>query len=99
MTPANATAIDEGRKTMTRRLVKPQPPSVRYEYKGGIGSGWHEWVTDTRPGHGLRHCAKAPYTVGQRRWLREPHYRYGKWVKNGLTKKTKKQTTSLKKRK
>lgn len=87
MTPANATAIDEGRKGMTRWLVKPQPPSEKYQYTGLVpNSDYHEWLTDPRPGHGLRHCAKAPFAVSQRLYLKEPHYRYGKWVANGKTK-------------
>ncbi len=79
MTPDNIVAIDEGRKGMTRRLVKPQPPSNKYQYKGGIGKGWHEWLTDPRHGHWLRHCVKTPYAVGQLLYIREKWAAHKNW--------------------
>lgn len=91
MTPGNIVAIDEDRKHMTRRLLNPQPPTDKYQFVTQCSnSAYYEIRTDPRHGHGLRHCVKLPYTTGQHLYIKEPHYHYGKWVKNGLT-KTKKQ--------
>ena len=88
-TPDMAEAANKGLKTQTRRLVNPQPPSDKYQYTGPMpNSEYHEWLSDPRPGHGLRHCVKAPYTIGQRLYHKEAHYRYGKWAKTGDLTKT-----------
>ncbi len=72
-------AILKGQKTMTRRVVK----NAVYMTCDGKDitpkdldvSGW------------VKLC---PYgEVGDRLWCRETHYRFGHWIKNGLTKKGK----------
>lgn len=105
MTPPNIVAIDELRKTMTRRLCKVQPPDETYQLLTCISTtgdkrneGKHCWAvvdglnitkdTDT--------YFKAPYAVGDELWIKEPHYRYGKWARNGLAKKTKKPAWAFK---
>jgi len=79
--PPMATAIIEDRKTMTRRLVGPQP-------EAGTDSPYHVGKGDRRM---ARVC---PYgSVGDRLYVREEHYRFGHWelitdekTKNGLAK-------------
>lgn len=72
--PDMAQVADEGRKGQTRRIIKPQPVRVN---KNGIAF----WDNGTPVDYRL-----SPYAVGQRMYLKETHYRYGKWRKNGTTK-------------
>lgn len=82
-------AILEGRKTMTRRVIKPQPKT---EGLAGVypdlynhGPQWAFWLPDKRMTE--PRTWKCPYgQVGDRLWVRETHYRWGRWVKNGFTK-------------
>lgn len=60
-------AILDGRKTMTRRVVKPQP---EMELDGEIlpdGTGGYGW------GPVLPPWSKWPYQIGDRLWVREKH--------------------------
>jgi len=77
--PDMVKAADEGRKTQTRRII-----TRRHLYCQP-----HQTVEDVIAElkynqEGLLNCC--PYVVGQRLYLKETHYRYGKWVKNGKTK-------------
>ena len=79
-------AILEGRKAQTRRVIKPQPVD---------GSVWDKdsmlfIVPMSRLGI-MRNC---PYgQVGDRLWVRETHYRFGRWVPNGFSKTGKQKWT------
>lgn len=66
-------ALLDGRKTQTRRVLKPQP-----EFRGGCGD-WHdaeEWGWETEDGDQLSVLDIAPngYHRGDRLWVREAHY-------------------------
>ena len=73
-------AILKGRKTMTRRVIKPQPEiNTRYEIAviedeklkicgRGIGDIWE-----------TRRIYKMPYHVGDILWVRETFQAWGKW--------------------
>ena len=85
-------AILEGRKTQTRREVKPQPPntyisfhldtpfSVRFE-NIDTGSGY-----DSQGNPLGMHTVRSPYQPGDILWVRENYYQYGYWIMAGTTK-------------
>jgi len=77
-------AID-GSKTMTRRVVKPQPTS------SNCGEDYLDWKRSGKqiPGHYAkqsfaRFCA--PHQKDDILWVREEYYEYGRWVVDGKTK-------------
>src|SRR6185437_6514189 len=89
-------AILDNRKTQTRRIVKLKHlhmPDVGAIHPDGSGKGWIAWAPGkgvtaefTRQAYPGNHGFKCPYgQVGDVLWVREEHYRYGKWVKNGET--------------
>lgn len=59
-------AILEGRKTVTRRVVKPQPPATAYVSKGRSDYGWSFWEDNPE-----KHYMKPPYRPGDILWVRE----------------------------
>jgi len=81
-------AVLDGRKTMTRRtnglgiINKPPQSMGDWQFIGMVNGSAH-FIT-SRCGDIRITC---PYgTVGDRLGVKETHYRYGRWVKNGLTK-------------
>lgn len=58
--------IMEGRKTVTRRVVKPQPPATSVVRKRGCAWDWSLWE-DCDMGHMM----KLPYHPGDILWVRE----------------------------
>jgi hypothetical protein len=92
--PEMVQAILEGRKTMTRRVVKLKnilsPKSI---HKDGSGKGWVAWsprkvsAEETARLYPGEDGFKCPYgQPGDVLWVRETHYRYGSWFKNGVSK-------------
>lgn len=84
-----AKAILAGKKTQTRRVMKPQPPEWCKDFgyscftpAGSIsGCGVYE---DKGPAEKFFKC---PYgRRGDKLWVKETHYLYGKWIKAGRTK-------------
>jgi hypothetical protein len=91
-------AILDGRKTQTRRVVKPQPVMSQNGWVdwgwgsvGGQKSGrprnclWHAetWQREAGTAPLENYC---PYgRPGDLLWVRETHYQWGHWVKNGFT--------------
>lgn len=73
-------AILAGRKTMTRRVIKPQPlffTGRRYVFADdGCPKKWED-CEDFE--------ATARYQPGDILWVRETHYRYGHWMENGFS--------------
>ncbi|MCG4526931.1 hypothetical protein [Intestinimonas massiliensis (ex Afouda et al. 2020)] len=59
-------AILDGRKTVTRRVVKPQPPATSVVRKRGCAWDWSFWA-DCDMGH----LMKPPYQPGDTLWVRE----------------------------
>lgn len=59
-------AILEGRKTVTRRVVKPQPPATSVVRKRGCSWDWTFWA-DCDMGH----LMLPPYHPGDILWVRE----------------------------
>lgn len=65
-------------KTQTRRIVKPQPINAIF-HKG-------KWIQAPCEADNKGHELKSPYgRPGHRLWVKEVHYRYGCWVKNGIS--------------
>jgi hypothetical protein len=96
MSTENVKAILEGRKTQSRRVIKPQPKFVPSSECGSGKDQWEYhpvyWYAEDGPGRLMNRCC--PYgQVGDKLWVRETHYRYGKWVKNGFTKTGKQKWT------
>lgn len=73
-------ALFDGRKTQTRRILKPQPEATwgldpaRW-HAARVGSFWFTDVPD-QPGN---HCICARYAPGDRLWVRESFYQFGHW--------------------
>ena len=86
-TPENAQKSYEGLKTQTRRIITPQPISQHH-------IGWLSWG-EFHPGFAVltHYCnvverITCPYgTVGDRLYCKEVHYRWGKWERDGSTKR------------
>lgn len=64
-------AILDGRKTATRRIVKPQPELTTIKYTNGFENVW-TWKGTTLAGERERFLALCPYgKPGDRLWVRE----------------------------
>lgn len=74
-------AILDGRKHQTRRIVKPQPLSEH------VKDGVRYFKIPSWPNLCEKELIErlCRWSVGDVLWVREEHYRYGKWVKNGET--------------
>lgn len=59
-------AILEGRKSVTRRVVKPQPPATAHASKVRSDYGWSFWE-----GNPEKHYMKPPFQAGDILWVRE----------------------------
>lgn len=65
-------AILDGRKSMTRRVVKPQP-SVTYHWSGDTyeEDGMLKAVLPSKPSIHFDYIPKCPYEIGNRLWVKE----------------------------
>lgn len=92
-------AILAGRKTQTRRIMKPQPgedfwPEPDWTPRLYAPTKTNKRTGESYPGDDVFGVANAdegfvfPYgRPGDRLWVKEKHWRYGRWVKNCFTKK------------
>lgn len=78
-------AVLDGRKTQTRRIIKPQPPKWG-GYPQEIDPGWYEWVDRDVDSDTLRHwpsyerALRCPYgQAGDVLWVRETFFAWGRW--------------------
>lgn len=82
-------AILDGRKTMTRRVIKKDLNDYYFQSLVLHASGRFTFVKNGNynPTQNEVIEIKCPYgEPGDILWVREEHYRYGHWVKNGITK-------------
>lgn len=94
-------AILEGRKTQTRRLVKFHKPFTESRHwEVALPDGFGGWIFWDKSGPDIATLAafqekaypngggmKCPYgQKGDHLWIKETHYLFGHWVKNGVTK-------------
>jgi len=78
-------AILDGRKTQTRRIIKPQPGVPSY-FEWRCEAGWWRPYDDLGNHLPCYERFRCPYGVaGDTLWVRETHYRWGKWLRNGRT--------------
>lgn len=71
-------AVLDGRKTMTRRIIKPQPDKRIVQFGKANGTGWKEPLWQGMTGGGFDDCCpvgdwiKCPFgKVGDELWVRE----------------------------
>jgi hypothetical protein len=77
-------AILDGRKTQTRRVIKPQPEG---KYGTIFKNGEVEFRVDVGEIPKVLNHYKCPYgSIGDKLWVRETFYCYGHWIKNGISK-------------
>jgi hypothetical protein len=69
-------AILRGEKTQTRRLCK----------FGKAYDIFHDGKHEAEAEQTIENILSCKYKVGDILWVREEHYRLGKWIKNGFTK-------------
>lgn len=73
--PESIRGILNGRKTQTRRAIKPQP-ELDFHYHGWYLKDAYEWTTchplNIRNPTLQRHVVRCPYPAGSRLWVKEP---------------------------
>lgn len=86
-TPENVSKVLDGDKTQTRRIIKPQPWEV-IPPKAGEPPWPHVFrYKDGSTTYGDPFLMPCPYgTVGDRLYVKESHYLWGRWDLDGLTK-------------
>lgn len=68
-------AIQDGRKTITRRVIKPQPGNAIEKVR--FDADYNSWIDEAFDFVKNRKC---PYGVpGDRLWVKETHYLWGTW--------------------
>jgi len=73
-------AIQDGSKTQTRRIL------TKYNSHGKPETGMYQHVPYDYSQWQTIYRIYPKWEVGDRLWVRETHYRYGRWIKNGYTK-------------
>ena len=85
----------DDRKTQTRRTRGLEyinaEPDIWHSPTLVHNNTWQFEHGDVRKEAWGTTLVKCPYGPGDRLWVKESHYRWGTWIKNGLTKKTQKQ--------
>jgi hypothetical protein len=64
-------AILDGRKTQTRRIIKPQPKHLSAVRPYHLPNGLWKWVLETGMGDGTTNGFASPYQIGDVLWVRE----------------------------
>jgi hypothetical protein len=89
--PSMAQAVAEGRKTQTRRVVKPQPSPCNHSIY--FEAEWKNEPPDFIVRQEEVYCRlcgnrvnQIPYAPGDILWVRENYYQYGYWIMAGTTK-------------
>ncbi len=84
MTPDLAQKAHDGDKTVTRRLIKPQPQAPVQWFSGNssIDMGWWEMAYDSSAGWYPWSLRKPRYRPGMIVSVKETHWRYGHYERN-----------------
>ena len=84
----NCIAINNLRKTQTRRIINPQPiidPESGYVFTGDHTNLYKDDILH-EPWQNLFIEEQSRLQVGDIIYVKENYYQYGRWVKNGLSK-------------
>ena len=88
--------ILDGRKTHTRRVVQPSR-LMFVTGRDGKPWPWNRYGDDITDENNVEHIISCPYgEPGDEMWVRETHYRFGKWIKDGVSEKTGRQKWTFK---
>lgn len=83
-------AVLEDRKTVTRRVIKPQPRGMRQEFYRAYDNTWGYTTTIPGDGSSVRTSPiflKCSYgKPNDKLYIKEPHYLFGHWGTCGVTK-------------
>ena len=78
--------VMDGIKTQTRRVITHQPPPYCDSVERLSTGAWN-FYKESDPNFHAYLKGQCPYgQVGDRLWVRETHYKFGRWQKNGWTK-------------
>ena len=82
--PAMVSALLDGSKTQTRRIFDGYtPPDCPGAHTCIVEDGWAKFHLDGKLSTRGGEWTKCPHTVGSFIWVREEHWAYGLWKKNG----------------
>ncbi len=80
-------AILAGRKTQTRRVIKPQPGLDPTSHDYATAATYRDGLVAFMGDRGVSDPIACPYgQVGDRLYVKETHYRYGTWAMEGFNK-------------
>ena len=80
--PTMAQSVHDDLKSMTRRIIKPQPK--KYLIRSDAFGCWFDNASESE--YDMRKVT-CPWAIGDLLWVKEEHYAFGTWWRNGYTEK------------